>query len=362
MTSYYHSKYSRNSFKKKRKKKRFLIYFSLLFILFAAAAIYMAYSVVLKPNVWTKDKEDISLYIKNGSDFDDVKQALYSKGLIVNRTYFEWLAKYKKLEESIRPGHYIIQSNMNNNELINLLKRGLQTPVNVTFNNIRTLPDLSQTIAKQLSFDSLALQTLLENKQFLNKYKLTPESVKSIFIPNTYEFYWTASPETFFTKMQAEYKRFWNKDRLSKAEKMGLTPFEVITLASIVEQETNKNDEKRRVAGVYVNRLNKKWLLQADPTLKYALGDFSIKRVLNVHKEIDSPYNTYKNLGLPPAPICLPSISSIDAVLSYENHDYMFFCAKPDFSGYHVFAKTHLRHVINAKAYQRALNKNKIFK
>ncbi len=362
MASYYYSKYSYDSRRKKKIRRRIFLSFTIIFLLIIGTLIYVGYNILVKPNVWTADNKNESIYIKKGSDFSDVKEILYSKGLIIDRKYFEWMARYKKLDQNIHPGHYIIKSKMNNNELVNLLKGGLQTPVNVTFNNIRTLGDLSRVVAKQLCFDSVALQTTLKNQSFLESHQLNPEQVKAIFIPNTYEFYWTISPEDFVIRMQTEYNRFWTKERLEKASQLNLTPFQVSTLASIVEQETNKNDEKRRIAGVYLNRLNKGWLLQADPTLKFALGDFLIKRVLNIHKEIDSPYNTYKNKGLPPAPICLPSIASIDAVLNYEKHDYMFFCANPDFSGYHVFAKTYRQHNRNAKAYQKALNKQKIFK
>jgi UPF0755 protein len=184
----------------------------------------------------------------------------------------------------------------------------------------------------------------------------------TLFIPNTYEFYWNTSADKFIERMYVEYKHFWSKSRLNKAQKIKLTPEQVIILASIVEEETIKDDEKPTVAGVYLNRLHKNIRLQADPTVRFAVGDFEIKRILNKHLKIDSPYNTYKYAGLPPGPICIPTISSIDAVLNYKKHDYLYFCAKDDFSGYHAFAKTLKQHNINATKYRKALNKNRIYK
>jgi UPF0755 protein len=191
---------------------------------------------------------------------------------------------------------------------------------------------------------------------------LDSANIKSLFIPNTYEFYWNTTAEGFTDRMIEEHNRFWNADRMAEAEHLGMTPAEVVTLASIVEKETNKNDEKQAIAGVYINRINSGWRLQADPTVVYAIGDFNIKRVLNKHKKYESPYNTYLNLGLPPGPICIPSISSVDAVLNYEDHDFMFFCAKDDLSGYHVFARTNAEHRRNAKRYQEALDERRIYK
>ncbi len=202
----------------------------------------------------------------------------------------------------------------------------------------------------------------MTNITVLATIKLSPESASSIYIPNTYEFYWNTLAEGFVKRMHEEYLRFWNADRKSKAVELDMTVPEVITLASIVEKESNKNDEKPIIAGVYINRLEKGWRLQADPTLIYALNDYSIKRVLNVHLDYDSPYNTYKYGGLPPGPICIPSISSVDAVLNNKNEGYLYFCAKDDLSGYHAFAKTNRQHNRNAKKYQAALNKMRIYK
>ena len=188
------------------------------------------------------------------------------------------------------------------------------------------------------------------------------EKFAALFIPNTYELYWNIDAEEFVGKMTKEYNLFWNDDRLKKAENIGLSPIEVSILASIVDKETSKVSEMPRIAGVYLNRINKKWLLQADPTLIFAVGDFEIKRVLDIHKEVESPYNTYKYIGLPPGPICIPSIAAIDAVLNAESHNYFYFCAKEDLSGYHVFARNMKEHNRNAEKYRKALNKKKIYK
>ncbi len=202
---------------------------------------------------------------------------------------------------------------------------------------------------------------LMKNETFLKSYGFDSDNCMALFIPNTYEFYWNTSSKMFVERMASEYKKFWNPSSKSRRLlKLNFTQTQVSVLASIVEQETSKNDEKRHIAGVYINRYKKGWKLEADPTLIFAVGDFTIRRVLNIHKEIDSPYNTYLYTGLPPGPICIPSISAIDAVLNYEKHEYMFFCAKDDFSGYHSFAKNYSDHLLNARRFQNELNRRKI--
>lgn len=248
---------------------------------------------------------------------------------------------------------------MSNNELINLLRSGHQTPVNLVFNKLRIKSQLAGKVAKQLEADSTSIMHLINNPVFLTKYDLDTSNVMAVFIPNTYEFFWNTNAEQFFDRMYSEYQRFWTDTRKEKQRKTKLTPIEVVILASIVEEESNKNAEKPTISGVYLNRLKKQIPLQADPTIKFALGNFEIKRVLKKHLEVNSPYNTYKNRGLPPGPICLPSIATIDAVLNFENHKYLYFCAKDDFSGYHVFSNTLQQHNQNAIRYQKALSKLK---
>ena len=210
--------------------------------------------------------------------------------------------------------------------------------------------------------DSIEILDLFSDENMILEFGFNTETFRAMFIPNTYEFYWTTSADEFAKRMKTEYDRFWDKSRKAKAEEIGLSPEEVIILASIVQSETIKKDELETVAGLYINRLKKDIRLQADPTIKYAVGDYSLKRVLTKHLEIDSPYNTYKNVGLPPGPIAFPEITTIDAVLNYEKHKYLYMCAKEDFSGYHNFAQTLSQHNRNAAKYRKALDKKRIYK
>lgn len=262
--------------------------------------------------------------------------------------------------ERVIPGRYEITDNMNNRQLLQLLRSGKQVPIKITFNNIRTKSDLASRISKQIEADSTQIAAMLSDSLLLKEEALNSDNVLCLFIPNTYEMYWNTSATDFFKRMKREYDNFWNTSRRQKAEQQGLTPVQVSILASIVQSETKQNAEKPRVAGVYLNRLRQNWKLEADPTLVFALGDFSIKRVLNEYKTIDSPYNTYKYFGLPPGPICLPDISSIDAVLNAESHQFMYFCAREDMSGFHSFAKDYNTHLLNARRYQAELNRRNI--
>lgn len=359
--AYYHPKYAKGRRRKKTKLQKFILYTLFLLIVAALVIGFILYRIIFKPNVWLNEKEKISIFIPTGSDFDSVKTILYSDGIIINRNNFEWLASKKDYPGNIKPGHYIIEEDMNNDHLLNMLMKGEQTPVKVIFNNITTKKQLAQRISAQIEADSTSIIELLKDSTYISKFNLQPENIKTIFIPNTYEFYWNTTAKEFIKRMYTEYEKFWNEERKSKADSLGMPRSEIITLASIVEKETKKNDEKPVIAGVYLNRLEKGWRLQADPTLVYALGDFRIKRVLHTHKEIDSPYNTYKYGGLPPGPICIPSISSIESVLNYDDNDYLYFCARDDLSGYHSFSKTHRQHINNARKYQNALNKMKIY-
>jgi UPF0755 protein len=221
---------------------------------------------------------------------------------------------------------------------------------------------LAGAVSKYIQPDSLELLKKFTDPTTFEKYGFTESTFHCMFIPNTYEFYWTTDAEKFVSRMFQEYRNFWNNSRKEKAAKLKLSFEEVSTLASIIDRETSMNTEKPVIAGVYINRLKSDWPLQADPTLIFALNDYTIKRVLDVHKNVDSKYNTYKYMGLPPGPICIPSISAIDAVLNYQKHAYFYFCAKDDFSGYHTFSKTYPEHLISAKKFQQALNKQKIFK
>lgn len=274
---------------------------------------------------------------------------------------FDLYAKHLDLENTIKPGHYVIEPGMNVIEVVRMLKLGLQTPVNVTINNVKTPQYLAGKLAKQIMADSTAIVKALTDTATAEKLGFTsPLTMFSMYIPNTYELYWTITPDEFIERMRKEYKRFWTEERDAKRKRSGLSRTEVMTLASIVYEETRKVDEMPRIAGVYINRLRKGIPLQADPTIKYAMQDFGLRRILYRHLKYESPYNTYINRGLPPSPICMPSINAIDAVLNFENHEYIFFCARPTFDGYHNFARTLREHNANAKAYQKELNKRKI--
>ena len=354
----------RRKFKKKSGFRKFLISFLVLVLLGGGGMVYELYSRVYIPNIiFTEDTKEKYIYIPTSSDFTKVVEVLSENGLLINSNSFEWLAKQKKYTNNIKPGRYKIDRALNNNELINLLRSGRQTPIKVTFNNLRTKEQLAGRIANQIEADSFSILSYITDTVFQQKLGLNNNNIACLFIPNTYEFYWNTSAEQFVNRMLKEYKLFWDTTRKAKADKIKLNYYEVATLASIVEKEQNiKRDERPEIAGLYLNRIKKKMKLESDPTLIFALGNFTIKRVLNKDKKVDSPFNTYKHRGLPPGPICIPSINSIDAVLNASDHKYIFMCAKEDFSGYHNFAKTYAKHLINARKYQKALNKRKIMR
>ena len=309
------------------------------------------------------DNDEKYIYIPSNSEFTDVVKILSENGLLINANSFEWLAKQKKYDANIKSGRYRINRALNNNDLVNLLRSGKQTPIKVTFNNLRNKEQLAGKIASQIEADSLSILNYITDTTFLNKLQLNTDNVACLFIPNTYEFYWNTSVEGFVNRMVKEYSNFWNSSRKKKAADIKLNYYQVAVLASIVEKEQSiKRDERPEIAGLYLNRLKKRMKLESDPTLIFALGDFTIKRVLTKDKKVESPYNTYKNKGLPPGPICIPSINAIDAVLNASEHNYIFMCAKEDFTGYHNFAKTYAKHLIYARRYQKALNKRKIMR
>jgi UPF0755 protein len=341
--------------------KKVLISVAIVSVLLIFITIAFAFKRIYQPNVTLNGKETSFVYIPTGSNINDVCRILYEKNIIINRSSFEWIAEKKKYQNNIKPGKYKIKNKMSNNELINLLRSGNQEPVKLTFNNIRTVNQLAGVISRQIEADSASLAKLLNDNDYVQSYGFSSSNIISMFLPDTYEFVWNTSPESFVKRMNKEYVKFWNSTRLEKAKEIGLTQTEVITLASIVDEESNKPDEYAVIAGVYMNRLKKGIPLQADPTVKFALQDFTIKRVLKKHLQTESPYNTYLNKGVPPGPIAMPSIKAIESVLNYQKHNYLYFCAKSDFSGYHVFAKTLTQHNHNAQLYQAALNRNRIY-
>ena len=302
------------------------------------------------------------LFIPTGSDFNTVVDSVKKNNLVINIESFIKASNTLGYTNKVKPGCYKIKPSMSNRSIIRMLISAMQSPVKVTFNNVRTFEQLAGKISNQLESDSLSIIRLFREVESAEYYGFNDKTFISMFIPNTYEFYWNTDAKSFFDRMKREYEKFWNKERDEKAKVLGLKRDEISTMASIIEEETNKHDERSRIAGVYINRLKKHMPLQADPTIKFALGDFSIKRILTKQLEVKSPYNTYKNIGLPPGPICCPSTSSIDATLNFENHQYLYFCAKEDFSGYHVFAKTLAEHNRNADAYRKALNRERIYR
>jgi UPF0755 protein len=320
------------------------------------------WKAAFKANIDLGKKKFTYVYIKTGSTYDDLLNVLFEKKILKNEDSFKWAVEKKNLKNHIYPGRYKIEHRMSNDELINMFRSGSQDPVNVTFNNIRTPDELAEKIGEQIEADPDDILKILKSDSIAQKYGFTMYSFPAMFIPNSYELYWNTSAEQFTERMYREYNRFWNNSRMRKLEKTGFSKEEVIILASIVQEESRKVKEKSRIAGLYINRLEIGMRLQADPTVKFAVGNFNIKRVLNKHIKVNSPYNTYKKYGLPPGPINYPEISTIDAVLNYEKHDYLYMCAKHDFSGYHNFAKTLKEHNRNKQLYVKELNKRKIYK
>lgn len=348
----------------KLQSKKLKYALAVIFIAFVIVAMFLFkyYRNIFSANIDLGSRTELFIHIPTDSDMQSVLTLFDKSDCVRNLSSLEWVMKKKHYNASVKAGRYRLEDGISNNTLVNLLRSGAQTPVKLTFNNTRTLEEFAGKIGRQIEADSLNILSFLKDEKNLKSFGFKPETVIGLFIPNSYQVYWNMDAKKFTQRMYKEYVKFWSVDRMKMAAKMNLTPIEVSTLASIVDEETIKEDEKPRVAGVYVNRLKRGIKLDADPTLKFAWGDFSLRRVLNKHKEINSPYNTYKYAGLPPGPIRQASISGINSVLNSEKHRYIYFCASPDFSGYHVFARSLREHNKNAEKYQRALNKQRIFK
>lgn len=343
-----------------KKTKYYLIAVITFSVLLTSLSFYF-YQAFFSPNTLLEKEEPYMLQIPSHATFKMVSDSLYKDEKIHDVITFSFVAKVLGYQEAVKPGFYKIMPKMSNLNVVRLLRSGEQTPLRITFNNVRTKEELAEKISSNIEMTERQFYELLVDSVNIRKFGFDEESILGMFIPNTYEVWWNTSAEKLFDRMYTEYGKFWTDERKEKARLLGLTPQEVSTLASIVQGETQKADERPKVAGVYLNRLRIKMPLQADPTLVFASGDFTLKRVLNIHKEIDSPYNTYKYVGLPPGPINLPEISALDAVLDFEKHNYLYFCAKEDFSGYHAFATSYNEHLNNARRYQIALNKAKIY-
>ena len=295
-----------------------------------------------------------SIYIKTGSSFSDVMIDI--KDILKNPGTFKWVAQRLGYDKKLKAGKYVIEKNASIYAVVKLLSSGRQTPVNFVITKLRTKEDLAQKIAANFECDSVSVINLLNNNNSLSKYGLDTNTVISAVIPNTYSILWNTVPSKVFSKLFAEKEKFWNAERKKKAEGLGLTPTQVYTLASIVEEETNREEDKGKIASVYLNRLETGMKLAADPTVKFAMRDFGLKRIYNKYLSYPSPYNTYQNPGLPPGPICTPAIKTIDAVLNAVSTSYLYFVAKPDLRGYSNFASTYEEHMRYAKAYQQALD------
>ena len=338
------------------KRKKFVLVFLIAGSVMGISLTFYFYQVFFSANTLIESDQPYLLEIPSNSEYKNVVNQLYEEKVINDAVSFAFVAKILGYQEAVKPGLYTIEPKMNNLQLVRMLRSGQQTPVRVTFNTIRTKEDLAEKISANLEVSKEQFLELLQDSVYIRKFGFEEETIMSLFIPNTYEFWWDTSAEELFERMHKEYQSFWTEARSRKAQDLGLSKEEVSTLASIVQAESQKSDERPKIAGVYLNRLRIGMPLQADPTLVFAAGDFSIKRLTAKQMAIDSPYNTYKYAGLPPGPINLPDINSLDAVLNFEKHSYLYFCAKEDFSGYHSFAVGYDEHLNNARRYQRALN------
>ncbi len=332
-------------------KKKITIILAVI-VMATAVFAYTFYRKIYHKNVL----ETTSIYIPTDTDFDGLVKIITP--YLSNQKSFIWVAEKKNYSNKIRAGKFRITEGMNNDELVNHLRGGKQETVTLTFNNQDDFKKLAGRVASQIEADSTSLLKAMQDEDFLKNNGFSQGTALAMYIPNSYDFYWNTNAENFRSKMLSEYNRFWNDSRRNQAKQQNLNPVQVNTLASIVQKETAVVSERRRVAGLYLNRLKDFWPLQADPTIIYALKekygqDKEFKRVLNKDLNIDSPYNTYVNFGLPPGPIGMPDISSIDAVLNPEQHKYYYMCASVDQIGHHKFAKTLKEHNVNASAYQK---------
>lgn len=349
----------KENYYKTHRKQILLVCASVLFIVGIVGG-YLSYALF---GTYSSN-EEVIVYIKKGESPDSVRSHLEAAGQGSHLEAFRWIANYKDYYANIRPGRYDLGSGLSALDIYRNLRSGNESPVRVTIKKRRLVGDIARDLGNVLMADSAEFASVLTDSVLLSKYGLRSETAMCMFLQDTYEIYWTTSGEKLVERMAKVYKNYWTKERLAKLDGIdkGFTPEQAVTLASIVEGETANKGEKPRVAGLYINRLHKGIKLQADPTVIFATGDFTIRRVLKRHLETDSPYNTYRNEGLPPGPICNPSPESIEAVLNYEKHDYIYMCAKEDFSGTHNFARTGEEHAANAAKYQKALDERGVKK
>lgn len=338
------------------KKRTIIIIVAALLAVLAIAALIVGNMCFHK----LSPKETTYLYIDANDDIDSVRSKIISTNADVSVTAFDWLVSLKHYDQHIRPGRYEVSDSKSTLDLFRDLRNHNSQPINLVVPSVRTIDLMAGRLSRQLMIDSTTIATKFHDPETWRSLGYTLETFPALFIPNTYEIYWETSVDKLIERFAKENTAFWNTDRTTLAKQIGLSKDEVSTLASIVDSETANNGEKARIAGLYMNRLQRGILLQSDPTVIYAVGDFSIRRVLNQHLQVQSPYNTYRVAGLPPGPIRIPSIAGIDAVLKYEHHNYIYMCAKEDFSGTHNFAVNYGEHLANARRYINALNQRGI--
>lgn len=337
------------------KKRRLFVIIMVLFSGILSTFSFYIYQIIKSPNLQV-DKQSVSFLIPERATFRAVQDTLYKYDIVQDMVSFSFLAKLMNYTEVVKPGLYTIRPNMTNIEAVRLLRAGNQTPSRLSFSNARLIEDLYEPVTRYVETDAGEFKTAVNKYIETNDEGFNRQNIIAMFIPNTYEVYYTISAEDLVKKINTEYHNFWNELNLDKAAELGLTPMEVSILASIVQAEARIDEESPIIAGLYINRIKQGIPLQADPTLVFASGDFTLKRVLNEHKEVDSPYNTYKYRGLPPGPINMPSVHSLKSVLKYTHHNYIFMCAREDFSGYHNFTHSLRVHNENARKYQRQLS------
>lgn len=332
-----------------------LFAFILVSVLLISFTFY-TYQICYTPNILV-GKEDRYIYIPQDANFETVQRILHEGEYVQDLISFSFLSRLMDYDKLVKPGRFVLRGNMNNIQAIRFLRAGEQEPVRITFNNVRLITDLPEKITQNIALTPAEFEAALAGFLASDSRGFSKENILGMFLPNTYEVYYTISGKQLIERMYSEYDRFWNDERKKKAEAIGLSPIQVSILASIVQAESVKRDEAPIIAGLYLNRIKGGIPLQADPTLVFAVGDFSLKRVLNEHKEVESPYNTYKYKGLPPGPINMPEISTIEAVLNYKPSNFLYMCAKEDFSGYHNFTASYSEHLKNATRYQQALTR-----
>lgn len=341
--------------------KKTILILAIVLGLVALSIAASAYYVLYAPNVAAQNNNGYyELYVPTGATYQTVVDTLRQNNALRYLSAFDFIAHRMNYPNKVKPGRYLLRGNMGNRAIVNLLRSGNQTPLDFTIHNIRTKSDLVHLVGKKIEADTIAFMQMLNDTLALDTAGFTPDNVLAMFMADTYQINWNTNSTTFFKRMYDEYNKFWTTERQAFADSIRLTPQQVVALAAIVEEEIRHNDEMPRIAGVYLNRLRTNMPLQADPTVRFAVGNFALQRLLKEHTEIKSPYNTYRRTGLPPGPIRIPSKLAIESTLHPEKHEYLYFCAKEDFSGYSNFAVTYQDHLLNARKYRDELDRRGI--